>query len=64
MRLNDLEDLVSKVSMDYFKYKNPDFSPLDNPKSVQSAIDETAFIINKFIGYFNQLAESQGNDGG
>ena len=64
MKLNDLEDIVSKVSMDYFKYKYPDFSPLDNPKSVQSAIDDTAFVINKFIAYFNQLAESQGNDRG
>jgi len=64
MRLNDLEDIVSRVSMDYFGYKNPGFSALDNPKSVQSAIDDTAFIINKFISYFNQLAESQGNDRG
>lgn len=59
MKLNDLEEIVGLVAMDYFKYKNPDFSPVDNPKSVQSAIDDTAFIINKFIGYFNDLAESQ-----
>ena len=64
MKLNDLEEIVSKVSMDYFKYKNPDFSALDNPKSVQSAIDDTAFIINKFITYFNQLAEGQNDDRG
>ena len=64
MNLNDLEDIVSKVSMDFFNYKNPGFSALDNPKSVQTAIDDTAFIINKFITYFNQLAESQINDAG
>lgn len=62
MKLNDLEDLVSRVSMDFFNYKNPGFSPVDNPKSAQTAIDDTAFIINKFITYFNQLAEEQSND--
>jgi len=59
MKLNDLEDIVSRVSMDFFSYKNPDFSAVDNPKSVQTAIDDTAFIINKFITYFNDLADQQ-----
>ena len=62
MKLNDLEEIVSRVSKDFFEYKNPDFSAVDNPRSVQSAIDDTAFIINKFITYFNQLAEGQSND--
>jgi hypothetical protein len=62
MKLNDLEEIVSRVSKDFFDYKNPGFSAADNPKSVQTAIDDTAFIINKFIGYFNQLAEGEVND--
>ena len=62
MKLNDLEDIVSRVAMDFFNYKNPGFTPIDNPKSVQTAIDETAFIINKFIGYFNTLAEQESKD--
>jgi hypothetical protein len=62
MKLNDLEDIVSLVAKDFFDYKNPGFSAVDNPKSVQTAIDDTAFIINKFIGYFNQLAEGEVND--
>lgn len=57
MKLSDLEDIVGKISLDFFEYKNPGFSPLDNPKSVQTAIDDSAFIINKFIEYFNILAE-------
>lgn len=57
MKLNDLEDIVGRVAMDFFNYKNPGFSTIDNPKSVQTAIDETAFIINKFIKYFNEMAE-------
>ena len=56
-----LEDPNSK---DFFEYKNPGFSAADNPKSVQTAIDDTAFVINKFITYFNQLAESEINDAG
>lgn len=59
MKLSDLEDIVGVVSMEYFKYKHPDFSVLDNPRSVQSCIDDTAFIINKFIAHFNRLAEEQ-----
>ena len=63
MRLDDLENIVTKVSMDFFNHKHPDFNAVDNPKSVQSCIDDTAFIINKFISYFNKLAEEQLNDG-
>ena len=59
MKLNDLEDIVGKVAMDFFNYKNPGFSVADNPKSVQTAIDDTAFIINKFINYFNAAVESE-----
>jgi len=59
MKVSDLEDIVSRVSLDFFENKNPGFSALDNPKSVQSAIDDTAFIINKFIFYFNELAEGE-----
>lgn len=62
MKLNDLEDIVSRVSMDFFKFKHPEFNAIDNPKSVQACIDDTAFIINKFISYFNALAENQLND--
>lgn len=64
MKLNDLEEIVSRVSKEFFEYKNPGFSAVDNPKSVQVAIDDTAFIINKFITYFNQLAEREINDAG
>jgi hypothetical protein len=64
MKLNDLEDIVSRVAKDLFDYKNPGFSAGDNPKSVQTAIDDTAFVINKFISYFNQLAESEVNEQG
>lgn len=59
MQLNDLEDIVGRVAMDFFNYKNPGFSAVDNPKSVQTAIDDTAFVINKFISYFNSAAESE-----
>lgn len=59
MKLNDLEDIVSRVSMDFFKFKHPEFNAIDNPKSVQVCIDDTAFIINRFISYFNQMAEEQ-----
>lgn len=59
MKLNDLEEIVSRVSKEFFDYKNPGFSAVDNPKSVQTAIDDTVFIINKFIGYFNSIAEEQ-----
>jgi len=62
MKLSDLEDIVSKVSIDYFDYKNPGFSAVDNPGSVHKCIDEVSFIINKFIKYFNELAEEQLND--
>ena len=62
MNISDLEDIVSKGALDFFSYKNPEFSPLENPKSVQSCIDDTAFIINKFITYFNTLAERELND--
>ncbi len=61
MKLSDLEDIVGKVSLDFFHYKNPGFSAVDNPKSVQTAIDDSAFIINKFIQYFNDLADRQSN---
>lgn len=64
MKVSDLEEIVGRVSMDFFKYKNPGFSAIDNPKSVQVAIDDTAFIVNKFITYFNQLAESQVDESG
>lgn len=57
MRLDDLEDIVTKVSMDLFNYKYPEFNLVDNPKSLQGCIDDTAFVINKFITYFNKLAE-------
>lgn len=59
MKLNDLEDIVSRVSMDFFNYKHPNFTAIDNPKSVQVCIDDAAFVINKFISYFNQMAEEQ-----
>jgi predicted methyltransferase len=62
MKLDDLEDIVSLVAKDLFDYRNPGFSPVDNPKSVQTAIDDAAFVINKFISYFNRLAESEVNE--
>jgi hypothetical protein len=61
MKVTDLEDIVSRVALDFFHFKNPGFSAIDNPKSVQTAIDDTAFVINKFIGYFNQMAEGEVN---
>lgn len=62
MKVTDLEDIVSRVALEYFEYKNPGFSAAENPNTVHSCIDDTAFIINKFIKYFNDLAESQLND--
>lgn len=62
MKVNDLEDIVSRVSLEYFQYKNPGFSAAENPNSVHTCIDDTAFIINRFIKYFNELAEAQSND--
>lgn len=59
MKLTDLEDIVSVVSSDFFAYKNPGFSPVENPKSLQTCIDDTVFIINKFISYFNKMADEQ-----
>jgi hypothetical protein len=61
MKVSDLEDIVSRVALEFFQYKNPGFSAVDNPKSVQTAIDDTAFVINKFISYFNDLAEGEVN---
>lgn len=63
MKLSDLEDIVSVVSMEYFNYKYPDHSPVDNPNSVKTCIDESAFVINRFITHFNKLAEEELNDG-
>jgi hypothetical protein len=62
MNVNDLEDIVSRVSLEYFQYKNPGFSAAENPNTVHTCIDDTAFIINRFIKYFNELAEEQSND--
>jgi hypothetical protein len=62
MKVNDLEDIVSRVSLEYFQYKNPGFSAAENPNTVHTCIDDTAFIINRFIKYFNELAEAQSND--
>jgi predicted methyltransferase len=59
MNVSDLEDIVSRVALDFFHQKNPGFSAIDNPKSVQTAIEDTAFVINKFISYFNKLAEGE-----
>ena len=62
MKLNDLEDMVGRVALDYFEYKNPGYNAIDNPRAVQTCIEETAFIINKFISYFNMMAEGELND--
>ena len=62
MNVNDLEDIVSRVSLEYFQYKNPGFSAAENPNTVHTCIDDTAFIINRFIKYFNDLAEEQSDD--
>jgi hypothetical protein len=62
MNVNDLEDIVSRVSLEYFQYKNPGFSAAENPNTVHTSIDDTAFIINRFIKYFNDLAEEQSDD--
>ena len=61
MKANDLEDIVSRVSLEYFHYKNPGFSPAENPNTVHTCIDDTAFIINKFIKYFNEATEAELN---
>lgn len=62
MKLSELEEIVGIVALDFFNYKNPGFSPLDNPKAVQTCIDDTAFVINKFIGYFNKKVEGELNE--
>ncbi len=62
MKVNDLEDIVGRVSLDFFEYKNPGFSAVDNPDTVHKCIDDVAFIISKFIEYFNKLAEEQLNE--
>jgi hypothetical protein len=64
MKMNDLEDIVGKVSLDYFEYKNPGFSAVENPGTVHKCIDDVAFIINRFIEYFNRLAEEELNESG
>lgn len=57
MKLNDLEDIVAKVALDLFNYKHPDFNAVENAKTLQGCIDDSAFVINKFINYFNSVAE-------
>lgn len=60
MKLDDLEDIVAKVALDLFNYKHPDFNAIENAKTLQTCIDDSAFVINKFISYFNSIAESEG----
>ena len=62
MKASDLEDIVSKVSMDLFNYRHPGFSAADNPTSVKSCIDDSAFVISKFISYVDALTEDQVGD--
>lgn len=62
MKASDLEDIVGRVSLEFFEYKNPGFSALENPGTVHSCIDDVAFIISNFISHFNKLAEEQSND--
>jgi|LakMenEpi03Aug12_release.lakeMendotaPanAssembly.Ray.scaffolds.fasta_scaffold2655352_1 hypothetical protein len=64
MKVNDLEDIVGRVSLDFFEYKNPGFSAMENPGTVHKCIDDVAFIISRFIEYFNKLAEEQLNESG
>jgi hypothetical protein len=62
MNNSDLENIVGKVSLDFFQYKNPGFSAVENPGTVHKCIDDVAFIIGRFIEYFNKLAEEQLNE--
>jgi len=62
MKNSDLEDIVGKVSLDFFEYKNPGFSAVENPGTVHKCIDDVAFIVGRFIEYFNKLAEEQSNE--
>jgi hypothetical protein len=61
MKASDLEDIVGRVSLEFFEYKNPGFSAVENPGTVHKCIDDVAFIINKFIKYFNEAAEAEVN---
>jgi hypothetical protein len=61
MNRNDLEDIVGRVSLDFFEYKNPGFSAMENPGTVHKCIDDVAFVINRFIKYFNEEAEKELN---
>lgn len=62
MKNSDLEDIVSKVSLEFFEYKNPGFSAVENPGTLHNCIDDVAFIVSNFISHFNKLAEEQLND--
>lgn len=64
MKSSDLEDIVGRVSLEFFEYKNPGFSAVENPGTVHKCIDDVAFIINRFIKYFNEMAEEQLNESG
>lgn len=57
MKLNDLEDIVSRVAMDVFNERYPNKNVLENTQAMQDCISDSAFIINKFIMYFNYMAE-------
>ena len=63
MNVSDLEDIVGKVALEFFEHKNPGHFAAENPKTLHTCIDDVAFVITKFIEYFNQLAEAQINDG-
>lgn len=59
MKLNDLEEIVSQVAKEYFYYKYPNDNPVYSPQAMQSVIDDTVFVIDNFIKYFNAAAESE-----
>jgi hypothetical protein len=59
MKASDVEDIAARVALDLFNYRHPDFNVLENPKSMQTCIEDSAFVISKFIAYFNEEVERE-----
>jgi len=53
----DLENITSRVALDLFSFRHPAFSVIDNPKSMEAAVNDAVFVINQFIKYVNETTE-------
>lgn len=59
MQLNDLEEIVAQVAKEYFYRRYPNDNPVYSTQAMQMTIDDTVFVIDSFIKYFNAAAESE-----